>query len=144
MTRISDIIEDKGGLVLSVGENESVFDAIRLMAEVNIGALLVLSGDTICGIFTERDYLQKIALESRSSHDTQVREVMTREVISAGPEDSIERCMELMTRHRCRHLPVVANGELLGIVSIGDLVKSALEEKEARIEQLSQYISGSY
>ena len=144
MTHISDVIENKGGMVLSVGENESVFDAIRLMAEVNIGALLVLSGDTICGIFTERDYLQKIALESRSSHDTRVWDVMTREVISAGPEDSIERCMELMTRHRCRHLPVVASGELLGIVSIGDLVKSVLEEKEARIEQLSQYIAGSY
>jgi CBS domain-containing protein len=144
MTSVSDILEDKGDMVLSIDEGQSVFDAISLMAELNIGALLVLSGETICGIFTERDYLQKIALQSRSSRDTPVRDVMTREVLSATPADSIEQCMELMTRHRCRHLPVVSDGTLLGIVSIGDLVKRVLEEKEARIEQLSRYIAGSY
>lgn len=144
MTCVSDILEDKGDMVLSIDGGQSVFDAISLMAELNIGALLVLDRETICGIFTERDYLQKIALESRSSRDTPVRDVMTREVLSAAPNDSIEQCMELMTRHRCRHLPVVSDGTLLGIVSIGDLVKRVLDEKEARIEQLSRYIAGSY
>jgi CBS domain-containing protein len=120
MTTVSEIIDRKGDLVLSVDENDSVFDAIRLMAEVNVGAVLVKQDDTIAGIFTERDYLQKIALNSRSSRDTKVWDVMSSPVITADPNDSIRHCMETMTSCRCRHLPVVENGELLGIVSIGD------------------------
>jgi len=131
-------------MVLSVDSDETVFDAIRLMAEVNIGAVLVQDDDTISGIFTERDYLQRIALDSRSSRKTRVGDVMTSPVVSAGPGDSIQKCMETMTTCRCRHLPVVENGKLLGIVSIGDLVKRMLGEKETEIKQLNQYISGSY
>ena len=131
-------------MVLSVDENDSVFNAISLMAEVNIGAVLVKKRDTIAGIFTERDYLQKVALKSRSSRQTLVKEVMSSPVISAAPGDSIQQCMETMTNCRCRHLPVVEDGELLGIVSIGDLVKRMLEDKESEIQQLSQYITGSY
>jgi CBS domain-containing protein len=144
MSTISAILDQKGGMVLSVEANETVFDAINLMAQVNIGAILVQSGDSISGIFTERDYLQKIALKSLSSQQTRVGDVMTSPVITASPEDSIQKCMETMTSCRCRHLPVVENGKLLGIVSIGDLVKKMLDEKESEVEQLNQYITGTY
>jgi len=131
-------------MVLAVKQDDSVFDAIRLMAEVNVGAVLVTEGKSIIGIFTERDYLQKIALNSRSSRNTKVKEVMSSPVITATPHDSVRQSMETMTSCRCRHLPVVEGEELLGIVSIGDLVKKLLEEKESEIEQLSHYIAGSY
>lgn len=144
MPTVSEILDHKGAMVLSVDSNETVFDAICLMADVNIGAVLIQDDDTISGIFTERDYLQRIALNSRSSRKTRVGEVMTSPVISADPNDSIQKCMETMTTCRCRHLPVVENGKLLGIVSIGDLVKRMLDEKEQEIEQLNQYITGSY
>ena len=144
MSTVSEILEHKGGMVLSVSLNESVFDAINLMAQVNIGAILVQDGDTISGIFTERDYLQKIALKSLASKETIVGDVMTSPVISANPEDSIQQCMETMTTCHCRHLPVVKDGKLLGIVSIGDLVKKMLDEKESEVEHLSQYITGTY
>lgn len=144
MSTVSQILEHKGGMVLSVDSNETVFDAISLMAEVNIGAILVQNDDAISGIFTERDYLQKIALKSLSSQETRVGDVMTSPVITADPGDSIQQCMETMTTCHCRHLPVVENGKLLGIVSIGDLVKRMLDEKESEVEQLNQYISGTY
>jgi len=144
MSTVSEILENKGGLVLSVDINESVLDAINLMAQVNIGAVLVQEDDTISGIFTERDYLQKIALKSLSSKETRVGDVMTTPVVSADPGDSVQQCMETMTTCHCRHLPVVNNGKLLGIVSIGDLVKKMLDEKEIEVEQLSQYITGTY
>jgi len=144
MSKVSEILENKGGMVLSVDVNETVFDAISLMAEVNIGAVLVQEDDTISGIFTERDYLQKIALKSRSSQDTRVGDVMTTPVISADPNDSVQHCMETMTTCHCRHLPVVEDGKLLGIVSIGDLVKKMLDEKQHEVEKLSQYITGTY
>lgn len=144
MSTVSEILENKGGMVLSVSVTETVFDAINLMAQVNIGAILVQDGDTISGIFTERDYLQKIALKSLSSKQTLVGDVMTSPVISADPDDSVEQCMETMTTCHCRHLPVVENGKLLGIVSIGDLVKRMLDEKESEVEHLNQYITGTY
>ena len=144
MSRVSEIIENKGAMVLSADSNETVLHAIGLMAEVNIGAILVLEDETIVGIFTERDYLQKIALKSRSSRDTKLGEVMTSPVISAEPGDSIQQCMETMTTCHCRHLPVVDNGKLLGIVSIGDLVKKMLDEKQNEVDKLSQYITGTY
>jgi CBS domain-containing protein len=144
MAAVSEILETKGAMVLSVGVNESVFDAISLMAEVNIGAVLVQNDDTISGIFTERDYLQRVALKSLSSKETPVGDVMTNPVVSADPGDSIQQCMETMTTCHCRHLPVVEGGKLLGIVSIGDLVKRMLDEKQMEVEKLSQYITGTY
>ena len=131
-------------MVLSVDITETVFDAINLMAQVNIGAILVQKEGTISGIFTERDYLQKIALKQLSSQETIVGDVMTSPVISADPDDTIQKCMETMTTCRCRHLPVVEDGKLLGIVSIGDLVKKMLDEKQEEVEQLNQYITGTY
>jgi len=144
MSRVSEILEHKGGMVLSVDVNETVLSAISLMAQVNIGAVLVQKDDTIAGIFTERDYLQKIALKSLSSKDTKVGDVMTSPVISAEPDDSVQQCMETMTTCHCRHLPIVENGKLLGIVSIGDLVKKMLDEKQNEVEKLNQYITGTY
>ena len=144
MFTVAEIINQKGGLVLSVDEGDSVYEAISLMSELNVGAVLVKKHDSISGIFTERDYLQKIALKSLSSRDTIVSDVMSSPVITASPHDSVQHCMETMTSCRCRHLPVVDGEELLGIVSIGDLVKKMLEEKESEIEQLSHYITGSY
>ncbi len=144
MSTVAKILDRKGGMVLSVGIDETVFDAISLMSEVNIGAVLVQQDGAIAGIFTERDYLQKVALKSRSSRELKVGEVMTSPVISAEPGDSIQQCMETMTTCHCRHLPVVENDKLLGIVSIGDLVKRLVEEKESEIEQLNQYITGTY
>ena len=144
MSTVSEILENKGAMVLTVDTTETVFDAISLMSQVNVGAVLVKNEDTIAGIFTERDYLQKVALKSVSSHDTTVGDVMTTPVISADPGDSVQKCMETMTPCRCRHLPVVQDDKLLGIVSIGDLVKRILGEKEYEVEQLNQYISGNY
>ena len=144
MSRVSEILEHKGGMVLSVDISETVFDAITLMAQLNIGAVLIQQNESIAGIFTERDYLQKIALQSLSSHKTKVGDVMTSPVISADPGDSIQHCMETMTTCHCRHLPVVENGKLLGIVSIGDLVKKMLDEKRNEVENLRQYITGTY
>jgi len=144
MSKVSEILEHKGGMVLSVESSETVYNAICLMAEVNIGAILIQDNDTISGIFTERDYLQKIALKSLSSKATLVKDVMTTPVISAEPGDSVQKCMETMTSCHCRHLPIVENGTLLGIVSIGDLVKRMLDEKQMEVEKLSQYITGTY
>jgi CBS domain-containing protein len=144
MSSVSEILDHKGGMVLSVDIAESVFTAINLMAQVNIGAVLITDGDTISGIFTERDYLQKIALKSLSSKNTIVGDVMTKPVITADPGDSVQKCMETMTTCHCRHLPVVENGKLLGIVSIGDLVKRMLDEKQSEVEKLNQYITGTY
>ncbi len=144
MSIISEILETKGGMVLSVDVNETVYDAISLMAQVNVGAVLVEKDETIAGIFTERDYLQRIALKSLSSQETRVGDVMTKPVISAEPGDSVQHCMETMTTCHCRHLPVVENGKLLGIISIGDLVKKMLDEKQSEVEHLNQYITGSY
>lgn len=131
-------------MVLSVESGESVFDAICLMSELNIGAVLVQDNDTISGIFTERDYLQKIALKSLSSKETKISDVMTKPVISAEPDDSVQKCMEIMTTCRCRHLPIVNKGKLLGIVSIGDLVKRLLDDKQTEVKKLSEYITGTY
>lgn len=144
MSRVAEILENKGGMVLSVDVNETVLNAISLMAQVNIGAVLVQKDETIAGIFTERDYLQKIALNTLSSQDTKVGDVMTTPVVSAEPGDSVQQCMETMTTCHCRHLPVVENGKLLGIVSIGDLVKKMLDEKQNEVEKLSEYITGTY
>ena len=144
MSSISQILENKGAMVLSVNADDTVYEAISLMSEVNIGAVLVQEKTHIVGIFTERDYLQKVALKDLSSKTLPVGEVMTSPVITVGPGDSVQQCMETMTTCRCRHLPVVENDQLLGIVSIGDLVKVLVDEKESEIAQLNQYITGSY
>jgi CBS domain-containing protein len=119
-----------------------VYDAMKLMADKEIGALLVMEGTTLAGILSERDYARKIILQGRSSLTTEVREIMTSRVVCAGPERSIEECMALMTDKRIRHLPVVEAGQVCGMISIGDLVKAIIAEQQFIIQQLERYITG--
>ena len=140
---ISSLLHQKTSALWSVTPDTTVFEAIKLMAGKNIGALLVLDGDQLHGVFTERDYTRKIALAGKSSRDTRVREVMSDCVLTVTPGDSVEDCMKLMTDHRVRHLPVVADGKVAGIVSIGDLVSWTISTQKAALEQMEQYISGS-
>jgi CBS domain-containing protein len=144
MSTIRQILDRKGKSVLTVKSNSSVLEAISTMSEANIGAIIIQDGDKPAGIFTERDYMRKIALEGRSSSDTSVRDVMSAPLITIQPMDTSESAMETMTACRCRHLVVMDGEQMVGIVSVGDLVKHLLEDKEAQVEHLSQYISGSY
>jgi CBS domain-containing protein len=144
MSIIRDVLERKGGTVLAIDRRASVLDAIGTMSRANIGALVISEEDQPVGIFTERDYLRKIALEGRSSRDTRVEEVMSAPLITVTPDEDTRSAMETMTECRCRHLVVVDADDMVGIVSLGDLVKHMLVEKEAEVEQLSSYISGSY
>ncbi|HUZ06210.1 MAG TPA: CBS domain-containing protein [Candidatus Paceibacterota bacterium] len=139
---ISSILHQKSSALWSVAPQATVFDAIKLMSEKNIGALPVVSGGTLVGIFTERDYTRKIALQGKTSRNTQVREIISREIISVAPDESVEECMRLMTENRVRHLPVLQNTELVGIISIGDLVNWIISTQSAAIEQMEQYIAG--
>jgi CBS domain-containing protein len=143
MTVVSKILASKpDSNVYTIGPGGSVFEALQLMADKGIGALLVTEGDSIVGIFTERDYARKIALMGRSSSVTLVREVMTTAVMFVRPDQSSEQCMQLMTGNRLRHLPVVQDGRLVGMISIGDLVKDIISEQKFIIEQLEHYITG--
>ena len=141
---VSALLHHKGANVWSVSPEATVFEAIQLLAEKNIGALPVLTDNKLIGMFSERDYTRKVALKGKSSRDTKVREIITADVISASPDHSIEECMRLMTEHRIRHLPIVAGGKLTGIVSIGDLVNWTISAQDATIQQMEQYISGGY
>ncbi len=144
MSTVAHILENKGAEVITLEKGSTVFDAITLMDSNHIGALIITIKGDIAGIFTERDYLGKIALKFRSSRETQVEEVMTSDVIVGNVEDSVERCMRLLTRHKCRHLPIIGKEGLVGMVSLGDLVKHMLSEKQQEVDQLSSYIQGSY
>lgn len=140
---VSSILSQKDGHVWSTAPDATVFDAIALMAEKNIGALPVLSGSKVVGIITERDYTRKVVLKGKSSKDTPVNQIMTGALILAHPTDSVTGCMEIMTERRVRHLPVVEKGQLLGIISMGDLVRWVIETQAATIDQLEQYVTGA-
>lgn len=144
MSSIREVLQRKGSDVMTIGSDASVLVAIGTMSDANIGALVIQDGDQPVGIFTERDYLRKIALEGRSSGSTAVSEVMSSPLITVAVTDSVRAAMETMTASRCRHLIVTENEKMVGIVSLGDLVKHLLQEKEAEVEKLSSYISGSY
>ena len=144
MSTINEILDRKGRTVLTTKSDASVLEAIGIMSNANVGALVIQDGDQPQGIFTERDYLRKIALKGRSSSNTLVREVMSSPLITIATTDSSETGMETMTERRCRHLVVTEDGKMVGIVSLGDLVKHMLQEKQAEVEKLSQYIAGSY
>lgn len=144
MSTIRDILDRKGVNVLTTTSEASVLNAIGAMSGANVGAIVIQDGDQPNGIFTERDYLRKIALEGRSSSDTPVSQVMSSPLITVAPDESTRVAMETMTERRCRHLVVVEGEGMVGIVSLGDLVKHLLQEKEAEVEQLSSYISGNY
>lgn len=143
MKSVAHILKSKADAgVHSIAPTASVYDALKLMAEKNIGALLVMEGADIVGIVTERDYARKIALLGRSSPQTRVSEVMTVAVMFVDPDQTTDHCMALMTEHRLRHLPVVDGGKLIGLISIGDLVKDIISEQQFIIEQLEHYITG--
>ena len=144
MSIINDVLGRKGGKVLTVDGCVSVLDAIKTMADANIGALVIQIDGQPVGIFTERDYMRKIALKGLSSATTDVAEVMSSPLITVDVGESVHTAMETMTECRCRHLVVTDKDSMSGIVSLGDMVKHMLQDKEAEVEQLSQYIAGSY
>jgi len=142
MTMLSQLLDLKGREVHAVTPDAAVLDAIRVMAERHVGALLVMQAGRLAGIVSERDYARKVVLKGRSSTTTPVRDIMSSEVITIGPEGTVEEAMRLMTEHRIRHLPVVRGSAVVGVVSIGDLVKSVIEEQRHTIEELQSYIHG--
>jgi CBS domain-containing protein len=139
---ISSLLHHKASPVWSVSPDTTVFDAIKLMAEKNIGALPVLADGKLLGIFTERDYTRKVALAGKSSRETRVREIIAPELVTVAPNDSVEECMRLMTEKRVRHLPVLEGDKVVGIISIGDLVNWIISTQNAAIEQMERYIAG--
>jgi CBS domain-containing protein len=142
MTTVREILQDKGNQVWTIAPDKTVFDALTLMAAKEIGALVVVEDGSICGMVSERDYARKVILKGKSSRDTLVRDIMTSKVCYVSPENRIEECMALMTDKTVRHLPVMENDELTGIVSIGDVVKSVISDQEFIISQLESYIMG--
>ncbi len=142
MQTVSQLLKVKGDQVFSVTPVTSVLSSIELMATRHVGALLVMNQDSLLGIVSERDYARKVILKNRSSHDTPVRDIMTSPAVTVTPQDTVRHCMELMTEGRFRHLPVVESGRVVGMLSIGDLVKAVIEDQSQTIEQLERYIAG--
>jgi CBS domain-containing protein len=141
MNRLSEILEEKGRDVLEIDAGDSVFEAVKRMVEANVGSLLVTDGGTVTGIVTERDYLRRAALEGRPDKETPVREIMSTPLIVATPETPIDECMALMTDRRIRHVPVVDGSDVVGLVSIGDLVKFKSKQQSFEIQYLTEYIT---
>jgi CBS domain-containing protein len=141
MRTVRQLLEAKSADVHSIAPDAPVIDAIRLMAERRIGALLVMEGTRLAGILSERDYARKVVLQGRSSKDTPVRDIMTAQVITVAPQDSTDRCMQLVTDSRIRHLPVLEGGQVVGVVSIGDLVKAVIADQRQELDHLQRYIA---
>jgi CBS domain-containing protein len=141
MSTVKQLLDVKGRHIVSVTPEEPVLDAIQLMADHSIGAVLVMKGGEIAGIISERDYARKVILKGRSSAETAVWEIMSGPVVTVGPDDTINGCMRLMTERRIRHLPVIEEGVVTGMLSIGDLVKAVIEAQQQEIAQLQQYIT---
>jgi CBS domain-containing protein len=142
MQTVSQLLQTKGSQIFSVGAQDSVLRAIEIMATRHVGALLVMNEGALLGIISERDYARKVILKNRSSHDTPVGDIMTSPAITVTPDDTVHRCMQLMTEGRFRHLPVVKSGRVVGMLSIGDLVKAVIQEQTEHIEHLERYIAG--
>jgi CBS domain-containing protein len=141
MGKVRDILESKGSVVFAVQPSAIVYSAIELMCQKNIGGLLIVENDKLVGIFTERDYARKLILKGKSSKDTPISELMTKDPFTVTPENSIEDCMNLMTDKHIRHLPVVDGNKLIGMISIGDVVKTIIHEQKGIIEHLESYIN---
>jgi CBS domain-containing protein len=142
MVTVKQLLDQKGHEVLSIGPDDSVFDAIKKMADNNVGSLVVTEGEKLVGKITERHYARNVFLKGKSSPETTVREIMSTRVVCARPEQSVEECMAVMTDKAVRHLPVLDKKQLIGIISIGDLVKSIISDQKFVIEQLEHYIAG--
>lgn len=141
MHTLRQLLGSKTPEVYAVAPGDSVIDAIRLMAEKGVGAVLVMEGARLVGIVSERDYARKIVLHGRSSSDTAVRDIMTVEVVTVRPQHTVEHCMQVVTDHRIRHLPVVEGGDVIGVISIGDLVKAVIEDQKVQLDELQRYIA---
>ena len=142
MKLVNHLLDAKGNEVVCISPHASVLEAIRLMADRAIGSLLVMEGEELRGIITERDYARKVILKGRSSENTTVSEIMTREVLTTSRSETVTNCMEVMTARRVRHLPVVDGDRVVGLISIGDLVQAIISDQQEEIQQLGQYISG--
>lgn len=142
MRNVRHLLESKGNEVYSVAPDAPVVEAIRLMAQRGIGALVVLDGERLAGVVSERDYARKVVLQGRSSSTTRVLEIMTPDVVQVGLDDTVDHCMKLVTDRRLRHLPVVQDHHVVGVVSIGDLVKAVIEDQQEELDQLQRYIAG--
>jgi CBS domain-containing protein len=142
MIKVKDILQGKGQDVLSITPDATVYEALKIMAEKNVGALIVLEGQTVAGIMSERDYARKVILHGKSSREMQVREIMTARVYYVRPDQAIQECMEQMTDKHVRHLPVLEEERLVGIISIGDVVKAIIADHESTIKLLENYITG--
>ncbi|MFN3311079.1 MAG: CBS domain-containing protein [Thermomonas sp.] len=141
MRTVRQLLDAKPAEIVSIGPDAPVIEALRRMAEREIGALLVMEGPALVGIVSERDYARKVVLQGRASKDTPVREIMTAQVRTVAPTDSVEHCMQLVTDRRIRHLPVLDGGRVVGVLSIGDLVKAVIEEQQQTLDQLQRYIA---
>ena len=142
MKLVQHLLDRKGRELISIVQDASVFDAIKLMADRAVGSLLVMDGSDLKGIVTERDYARKVIIKGRSSESTEVREIMSTDIVSATSRQTVNECMNIMTDRRIRHLPVVDDGKVVGLISIGDLVQAIISDQQEEIEQLGQYISG--
>ena len=144
MKRVSQLLSEKGSEFWTVSPSATVLQALEMMAAKNVGALLVMEGEKLAGIFSERDYARKVVLEGRTSKDTSVGDIMSSKVVCVTPQQSVEDCMALMTDKRIRHLPVIEGDRVLGIISVGDVVKAVITEQTFVISQLEHYITGSH
>ncbi|MFM9883230.1 MAG: CBS domain-containing protein [Burkholderiales bacterium] len=140
MKNVGQLLEEKGHKLLSISHDATVFEALQRMAEGNVGALVVLDGEKLAGIFSERDYARKVILVGKTSKETRVREIMTAKVLCVSPDRTVEQCMALMTEKRIRHLPVLDHKKVIGVISIGDVVKEMISEQQFIISQLESYI----
>lgn len=142
MRTVRQLLEGKQGDVFSIGPDAPVIDALRMMADRHVGALLVMQAGRLAGIVSERDYARKVVLQGRSSKDTPVRDIMTADVVSVAPTDTVEHCMQVVTDHRIRHLPALEGDIVVGVLSIGDLVKAVIEAQRQELDHLQRYIAG--
>ena len=141
MRTVRQLLGSKTPEIFAVSPDASVLDAIKLMAEKGVGAVLAMQGARLCGIVSARDYARKVVLQGRSSSNTPVRDIMTAKVVTVRPDDSVDHCMQVVTEHRIRHLPVVEGDAIVGVISIGDLVKAVIEDQKVELDQLQRYIA---
>ncbi len=144
MLTVNELLSRKGSGIVSIQSGATVYEALRIMAANNIGALLVIENDKLCGVFSERDYARKIILNDKNSRETLLKDVMSTRLFTVTPDDEVEDCMKLMTAEHIRHLPVFRNEQLIGVISIGDVVKAIIEDQQTVIDHLENYISGGY
>ena len=141
MRTVRQLLGSKTPEIFAVSPDASVLDAIKLMADKGVGAVLAMQGARLCGIVSERDYARKVVLQGRSSSNTPVRDIMTAKVVTVRPDDNVDHCMQVVTEHRIRHLPVAEGDAIVGVISIGDLVKAVIEDQKVELDQLQRYIA---